>query len=252
MAHLFGDLALNATSLLLAAFGLTLAGIVKGATGLGYASSALPFLVMAVGLKPAMGLVILPALATNINLALATGHLAETLRRFAPLYATMLPGIVVGLWLLTWVDQRAAVQVLGVVMLSYAGLALARPSMRMPAHLEAVLQWPTGLVNGIVTGLTGAQVMPLFPYVMALQLEAARTVQAINLAVLVASTVLAVGLAASGLVAPSIFALSIAAIVPALVGVRLGTWARTRISDQSFRRVALATLMMIGVMLVLR
>lgn len=243
---------MDATTILLATFGLTLAGIVKGATGLGYASSALPFLVMAVGLKPAMGLVILPALATNISLALATAHLAETVRRFAPLYIAMLPGIAVGLWLLTWVDQRAAVQVLGVVMLSYAALALARPAMRIPIRQQAVLQWPTGLLNGVVTGLTGAQVMPLFPYIMALQLDAARTVQAINLAVLIASTVLAIGLAASGLVPPTIFALSVAAVVPALVGVRIGTLARARISEPAFRRLALATLMTIGVLLILR
>ena len=43
--------------LALAGLGLFLAGIVKGATGLGYSSCALPFLVSAIGLKPAMALV---------------------------------------------------------------------------------------------------------------------------------------------------------------------------------------------------
>ena len=49
------------SELAIVVFGLTIAGVIKGATGLGYASCALPFLVMVLGLKPAMGLVMLPA-----------------------------------------------------------------------------------------------------------------------------------------------------------------------------------------------
>jgi uncharacterized membrane protein YfcA len=67
--------------LLMAGLGLFLAGIVKGATGLGYTSCALPFLVSAIGLKPAMALVIIPAMATNVSVAFTAGHFAETAGR---------------------------------------------------------------------------------------------------------------------------------------------------------------------------
>jgi hypothetical protein len=236
----------------LATFGLFLAGVIKGATGLGYASVALPFLVMTIGLTSAMGLVILPTLASNFSVTLTTPHVRETVQRFAPLYASMLPGVIAGLWLLTWVDQRTAVQVLGVVMMVYCALALARPSLRINRRGEAWLQWPTGVANGVVTGLTGAQIMPLFPYIMALGMDPARTVQAVNLAVLVASTVLAIGLVAAGLVPPGIYAWSFAAILPALAGIHVGTRARGRLSDAAFRRVALLTLALMGFMLLVR
>ena len=125
--------------------------------------------------------------------------MVETLDRFKRLYLAMLPGIVCGIWLLVWVDQGIATRVLGLVMISYVALALARPAMAIPQRLQSVLQYPTGFLNGVVTGVTGAQVMPLFPYIMGLQMDPSRTVQAINLAVLIASTVLGVGLVAAGI-----------------------------------------------------
>src|SRR6185436_20590924 len=59
----------NGTPFALAALGLFLAGVIKGTTGLGYSSCALPFLVSAIGLKPAMALVLIPAMATNVSVA---------------------------------------------------------------------------------------------------------------------------------------------------------------------------------------
>lgn len=240
------------TSLGLAAAGLFVAGIVKGATGLGYSSCALPFLVMAVGLKPAMAIVIAPALATNVSLSLTIGNLRETADRFKWLYLTMLPGIGLGVWLLAWIKVELAVQVLGAIIIGYVTLALVRPSLTIPARLETALQVPTGFLNGVVTGLTGAQVMPLFPYIMALHLAPDVTVQAVNLAVLIATTVLAVGLLQTGIMTPDLLALSIAAIVPALIGVEIGNRLRALIPADSFRRIVLVTLSVVGLMLVLR
>ena len=107
-----------------AGVGFFLAGVVKGATGLGYASCALPFLVISFGLKPAMSIVILPALATNIQLAFAAGHFRETIIKFRWLYLTMLPGIVVGIYFLNIVNQSISIQISGSVVIAYTLLAL--------------------------------------------------------------------------------------------------------------------------------
>lgn len=238
--------------LLLAAAGLFLAGVIKGATGLGYSTCALPFLVASIGLTPAMSLVTMPAMATNISLALGTGHLRETIWRFKLLYIAMLPGIAVGLALLLWVSQSAAVRLLGGVMVAYVVLALIKPSLTLPAHFEGPLQIPTGFCNGIIAGLTGSQVMPLFPYVMALRLDADRMIQAINLAVLIASLLLSIGLASTGLMSLGLFLASVAAMLPALVGVEVGARARTLIPVASVRTVALLTLLAMGIIMLLR
>lgn len=243
---------MEASLLLVAASGLFLAGIVKGSTGLGYASCALPFLVASLGLKPAMALVIVPAMATNIGVAFTAGHFKETVQRFTWLYAAMLPGIGVGIALLLWVSQSMAVRTLGLLIVAYVAFTATKPNLRLPSHLEMRLQIPTGFLNGVLTGLTGSQVLPLFPYIMSLGLDSARMVQAINLAVMIASATLAAGLMATGILTGEMFFWSLAAIGPALVGVYLGTLARDRIPDRQFRYLVLTVLLVTGVSMITR
>lgn len=236
----------------IAGFGLFLAGIVKGATGLGYSSCALPFLVSAIGLKPAMALVIIPAMATNVTVAFSTGHVTEIGRRFFNLYMSMLPGIAVGVYLLVWVAQSIAVRTLGLIIIFYALMTLFRPQLLMSKASERVLQVPTGFANGVLTGLTGSQVMPLFPYMMALDLDPNRLVQAINLAVTLASVILAIGLFSAGIMTPELVGASVLAIAPALVGVEAGSRLRRYIPAAQFKSVVLYVLLATGVLLLIR
>lgn len=237
---------------LLAAIGLLAAGVVKGGSGLGYSTCALPFLVPVVGLKPAMIIVIVPAIATNFSVAVAAGHFRETCQRFFPFYLATLPGIGFGGLLMSFCDAAVAVRSLGVVLVAYAGFVLATPSLTLPEPLAGRLQGVAGFANGIITGLTGSQVMPLLPYMMALGLDPDRFVQAVNVSVLLSSAVLAAMLVLSGAVAPEWLVLSLAATVPALVGVRLGTSGRRYISAAHFRTVVIGILAAMGVMLMLR
>lgn len=236
----------------LIALGLALAGVVKGATGLGYSSCALPLLVYALGLKQAIAIVLMPAMATNIAVALGNGHLLETCRRFAPLYVAMLPGIALGIALLFSIDQRVAVLILGSTIVGYSLFAIARPAVSLPAGTARVLQAPVGFVNGVLTGLTGSQVMPLVPFVMALNLDPARLVQAINLGVLLASLVLAAALLATGAVGETLLTASVAAIFPALIGVEIGQYLRRFLPAEHFRLVVLLVLLVSGVGMLMR
>ena len=235
-----------------AAGGLLLAGIVKGATGLGYATCALPFLVAGLGLKPAMAIVLMPAMATNVAVALTTGHLGETVHRFRTLYLSMVPGIVVGLGLLVWVNQAMAVKALGTTVVGYVVWTFVRPEAQLSGVAAARLQLPVGFLNGVLTGLTGSQVMPLFPYMMSLQLDASRLVQAINFAVLLCSIVLAGGLLATGIMTPTLLGLSLAAVLPALSGVEIGTRVRGLIPAQGFRSLVLWVLLLMGATMIAR
>lgn len=240
------------TLLLLAGTGLFLAGILKGATGLGYSSCALPFLVSSVGLKSAMVLVLVPAMATNISIAVEAGHFAETTRRFWKLYLAMLPGIGLGLFLLLWLPQSIAVRSLGAVIVTYSVMSLLRPHFYISASSEQHLQIPAGFANGVIAGLTGSQVMPLFPFMMALDLDPNRLIQAINLAVTFTSIVLAAGLYTTGVMTPELALGSVIAILPAVGGADLGTRLRSRISASRFKPVVLTTLLGSGVLMLVR
>ncbi len=245
-------MSIEVTQLTLASFGLFFAGLIKGATGLGYSSCALPFLVAAVGLKPAIMLVVVPAMISNIMVVYTTGHFRETFVRFLPLYISTLPGILVGIYVLAWVDQRPATMVLGVLVLVYSLFALVRPEMTLGQKLAQQLQVPVGIVNGFFTGLTGSQVLPLVPYMLALRLDPNRLVQAVNLAVTLASLFMTVGLMSTGLMTFPALTLSALAIAPAIAGIQIGTRARELIPADRFKQVVLITLAAMGAMLLMR
>lgn len=238
--------------LCLAGAGFFIAGIIKGATGLGYSSCALPFLTSTIGLKPAMALVLIPAMATNVSLAFTTGHFVEITRRFSSLYLATVPGVAVGIYLLVWIGSSLAAKMLGTIIVGYVALILLRPRYALSVRLERLLQFPTGFANGVLTGLTGSQVMPLFPYMMALQLEPARMVQAINLAVMIASAVLAFGLIATGAMTGQLLGLSVLAVGPALLGVEIGAKVRSKIPPSQFRLGVLLVLLLMGTLMIAR
>jgi len=239
----------DTTYFALAALGFFLAGVIKGTTGLGYSSCALPFLVSAMGLKTAIIVLVIPAMLSNVLVMFYTGHFRETLLRFWPLYSAMLPGIVIGIAMLVWIDQKVATRTLGILTVLYAVLALTRPALVLGKSLERCLQIPVGLLNGFFTGLTGSQMMPLLPFMLALRLDPDRLVQANNVAVSSASAFLAMALVAAGLMSWPILGFSMAAVVPALVGVMIGTRARRHIPAPAFRMLILALLMIMGIVL---
>ncbi|MCY3754925.1 MAG: TSUP family transporter, partial [Alphaproteobacteria bacterium] len=106
-------LALVAVAFLIAAF-------VKGATGLGFSTCALPLLALSIGIREALPLVLAPSIASNLLVMRGAGHFRETVRRFWPLCLAVLPGIALGVMLLVWVDPLAAGAVLGAVLAGYA------------------------------------------------------------------------------------------------------------------------------------
>ena len=189
---------MNENLIVLAILGLFFAGIVKGATGIGYSSCALPFLAAALDIKAAIVLLVVPAMASNAAVLCTTGSLAAALKRFWPLYIATLPGIFLGAALLAVVDKRIPTQILGIVISAYSIQAWLKPSFTLRPGFSRAVQVPVGLINGLLTGLTGSQVMPLMPYMMALRLEPGLFVQAINIAVVIASAFLGLGLWATG------------------------------------------------------
>ncbi len=235
-----------------AAFGLFFAGVIKGSTGLGYSSCALPFLAAAVGLKMAIVLVVIPAMISNIAVMWNAGHFREMIARFWPFYLASLVGIWVGIQALVAIDQRIAELVLGLLIVAYVIFALLRPAITIPTALQNPLQIPLGALNGILTGLTGSQVLPLVPYMMSLRLDPDRMVQAVNIAVTLAAGFMTVALMQAGLMTMPGFGMSITAIVPAMAGIVLGTSLRRYLPDAHFRQIVLGVLAALGVMLMIR
>ena len=243
--------AMNSESVLLAALGLLVAGIVKGATGIGYATCALPILASILGLKSAMVLILAPTFATNFSMALFSGDLRGVIAKFFPLYLAMIPGIVVGVMSLAVADTKTAVCMLGLSLILYAGFSLWKPALRLSSGVARQLRIPVGFANGFLTGLTGSQVIPLVPYMMSLNVDPKFSIQAINLGVLVLTTLLSGALLATSLLDAALLKLSVLSILPAVGGVFIGTVIQARLPARRLRSLVVAVVGLMGVKMAL-
>ena len=228
------------------------AGLVKGVTGLGYTTSALPVITLAVGLHTAMPLVLFPSMASNLTVMVEAGHFRTTLRRFLLLYLALLPGLGLGLALVLTADQDLAASVLGLVIIVYCAFAFWRPALRLTERQERTMQIPVGLLNGLINGFTGSQIIPLVPFMLSLRLEADRFVQAVNIGFTLSSLVMVFGLSQVGLLNWSTLLFSVAGIVPAILGSWVGAILRRRLPDTRFRLFVLSVLIVVGAILVSR
>ncbi len=236
--------------IVIAIIGLGTAGLVKGATGIGYSTTALPIVALAIGLEHAMPLVLLPSITSNLSVMVSAGEFSPMLFRFRALYLALFPGLLSGLFLLATLDVNHAGRVLGVVILAYAIYALSRPALKLGNHRERMFNVPVGYLNGLINGLTGSQLMPIVPYSLSLGLSPDGTVQLTNIAFTISSLVMLGGLYRIGFLDGAVLLLSAAGVLPGLLGVAVGTRLRKKIKAETFRKAVLLLLCVMAVLLI--
>lgn len=243
---------MDPTLLAIACGAFFFAAFSKGITGMGFATTCLPIIALAMGLEVALPLVLVPSVASNIIVQVEAGHFRESIRRFWPMLIAGMLGVVIGLVLLTWMEARAAGAALGVVLIVYGLFALKTPNLTLPPRYEKPLGPVTGLATGVINGLTGSQLMPVLPYLMALHLDRERFVQAINCSFTASSIVMAVGLSKIGLMTTETALVSAIGIAPVWIGLKLGGNIRRRLTPEIFRKLVIYMLMASGVLLLIR
>lgn len=229
-----------------------LAALLKGLTGLGFSTLALPLLVLFMEPKLAIALVVLPSLFSNLAVMRQTRRWREAMRRFWPLYLASVPGLLAGFLLLVEVDGAVSRRVLAIAMLAYAAWSLAGLQPLCSARTERWLAAPIGAVTGLVNGLTGSQVMPVLPYLLALRLDKDLLVMSINLSFTLSSLIMLGLLGGAGMLTPSVLSLAALGLPAVLLGVVLGGRLRRRLPETGFRRAVLVVLALIGVGLLAR
>jgi hypothetical protein len=109
-----------------------------------------------------------------------------------------------------------------------------------------------GFITGVITGATGVFVIPAVPYLQALGLEKNELVQALGLTFLVSTVALGLSLTGGGVFGAAVAGASILALAPALSGMVLGQYVRSRVSPTVFRRFFFWGLLLLGAHLAVR
>ncbi|WP_372621971.1 TSUP family transporter [Falsiroseomonas sp.] len=226
-----------------------LAGTVKGVIGLGLPTVSIGLLALVMPPAEAATLLLLPGIVTNV--AQATGpHLRRLLGRFWSMFLAIIPGTLAGGYVIA--QGAAALPVLGAALLAYAAWGLATPSFHLSPRAERATAVPAGLACGLLTGATGVSVIPAGPWLAALGLAREELVQALGLTFLISTVALAAALAWHGAGSATLAAGSALAVIPALIGQRLGAHLRQHIPPLVFRRLFFAALIVLGAQLAWR
>jgi len=222
------------TGSLVAIFAIfTIAGIVKGVTGMGLPTVAMGMLGFFMSPVAAAGMLILPSFITNIWQLLSGPHLKATLLRLWPMMIAIVAGTLIGIRLMT-------------------GGAAVWTTSALPGTLEKWLSAPVGFITGLLTGGTGVFVVPAVPYIQSLGFQRDDLVQALGLSFTVSTMALALGLASQSALQTQELTISALAVIPALLGMWAGQKIRHIVSPTTFRRWFLICLLILGCELFLR
>ena len=223
-----------------------LAGTVKGVIGLGLPTVSLALLAIAFDLPTAMALLLVPSFVTNLWQAFDGGHFSVLIRRLWPFLVCAVVTVWIGAialnhWDLTWLTA-----LLGVLLVIYGMLSLIGWRLSVGPARESWAGPVTGAVNGLLTGMTGSFVVPGVMYLQALGLGRDQLVQAMGILFTLSTLALAGALQSNRYVSTELLLFSLAALLPAILGMVAGRRIRRLLPEILFRQVFFSAILLLG------
>ena len=222
------------------------AGVAKGAIGMGMPPIAIGLMSFAVPLESAIAIMVVPTMVTNIWQAIYGGSFRVLMRRFGVMAIAAMIGILaVGLFLSDLGSPRTAGWV-GVLLVLYSTIATTPWRPHVPRRAEPWANPLIGLASGAVARSTGVAAVPFLPYMQSLEMDQHELVQALGIMFLFITGMLAVSLAFHGAYHLTNSVAGVTAVAPTMAGVWLGQHARRRLSPQTFRRAFIFGMFAVG------
>ncbi|CAB3848507.1 hypothetical protein LMG26788_01639 [Achromobacter pulmonis] len=223
-----------------------LAGTVKGVVGLGLPTISMAMLALIMAPAQAAALLIVPSLITNLWQARPWPTLLRVWRRIAAMQIGVGVGTLAGAaWFGAPAGHWASV-CLGAALVAYAAWGMFGAPPTVPARREGALGAAAGAVTGLITAATGVFVIPAVPYLQALNLGKDGLIQAMGISFTLSTVALAAGLWLNGSYTPGAAGASVLMLLPALAGMALGQWLRSRLSARAFKQCFMVSLALLG------
>jgi len=227
------------------------AGTIKGVIGLGLPTVSLAVLTVAIDLPSAMALLLVPSFITNLWQAMVGGSSRTILFRLWPFFMMATITVWLGSAVLTRVDFSLLSGLLGGLIVAYAIVNLVGFRFKISIRHEALVGALIGLVNGILTGMTGSFVVPGVMFLQGIGLSRDALIQAMGILFTASTLALALALQGNELLTREHVAISVASLLPAIVGMVVGQRIRQNLSEQLFRRIFFVSLLALGAYIII-
>jgi len=226
--------------------GLAFAGFAKGATAMGLPLIATPILARVFGPRPAIVIISIPILASNSLLLVQRGRSFSVMRGILPILVAGAIGSALGVLLLSRVDQK----VFAIVIASLVLFFLLRGDRLLGTDSASRRnRWGgplLGLLAGTAQGSTSIASPLIGSYFHARRLAPSEYVIVLAAIFQLNSIVQVVGFVLLGLYTPDLVALGLLGLVPTLLALMAGIWARSRLDQRRFRQL-IVTLLIVSV-----
>ncbi len=224
------------------------AGLVKGTLGMGLPTIVLGVLAAPLGLKDAIGFMVLPSLCANIWQGLVGGFFKDLLTRFWSFFLAAIFGIGIGVAVLAGGRNEVLLGILGTVLCIYVVITLTHKKFPPPKQERERWYGPVcGGLGGVMFGMTGVFIVPAILYLQALGMKRDMLVQAMGLSFLIITATIIAFMARWELLDGERVLVSGLAILPMFAGITLGYYCRQLISEEAFRRIILIGLLISGI-----
>ena len=225
----------DATTLATVVTAFLVAGVVKGALGMGLPMISMTIMGTALGLWEAIPILMIPSVLANLWQFSRPNPIWPLVKRFGTINLAACLGIWISTALLFGVDAFVVNTIFGVVVMLYAAVNLTRFEWTVPREKENQWGVPVGFFAGLLTGVSGLLLLPLVAYLQMLKLGKDTFVQAAGLSMFIATVIWAAALYGEGAMTIRAWTLSAIAVPPVVIGLAVGIRLRGRIREDMFR-----------------
>ncbi len=232
---------------------LIIGGIVKGVVALGLPMVTIAILLNFLPPLTVLGILVMPIMVTNLWQSARLGSMMKPLKRYWTMIATGLVFLFIGAELIVGMGTDVLFGVLGACVACFSAFSLARPSMT-PLRPETE-KWAgplAGAVGGFLGGISTIWGPPMTVFFVMLKLPKDEFVRSVGMAWFAFSLPLAIAYWNNGIFSGDVIYLSLYACIPGMIGIRIGERIREHIDQETFRKVMLVMLLLIGLNLIRR
>jgi hypothetical protein len=231
---------------------MLLGAFVKGTLGIGMPLVAVPLLSLFLAPTQAIALMAVPVLTSNAWQAWDSGASWRGVRRFLPLITTSMAATLLTVPMTLALSPRAMNQVVAAVVLGALVLLCLPLRLHVPPARERWWSAGVGALSGVLGGVSSLAGPLIVSYLVALRLPREEFIGNISVIYFASALPLYVSMAAHERLGGTELLLSALALLPMAAGLALGKRLRGRLGERWFRRVLLAFLAAVALLLALR
>ena len=228
------------------------AGLVKGTFGAGLPTISVPLIASFADPLTAIALLAAPVLVANAIQLVQTGRWRESLVRFWPVLVPMVIVTVPAAQFLARVNAGDASLMLGLVLLAVVVSQILPIRTALSPRLELWLGPIAGVLAGILNGISSLVGPVVFAWMVLLRMDKEAFIASVCVFFFISGLPLYGSLAWAGVYDDWLGIATLAAVVPALGGMAIGTRLRGLLSERMFRRLLTLMLLVLALNLLRR